>query len=149
MRLADFRTEKEGKLMKHHVFRRGASTLIIASLGLLVCTACDRTTDASRTAAADNTARNVRDKDGNAPTPMNQGESQGDLAITQHVRKTVTDNDALSTNAHNVKIVTQNGVVTLRGPVNSATEKATIVAAAQRAPGVTRVDDQLEVKATN
>ena len=135
--------------MQHHIFKRRASTLIIASLGFLVCTACDRTTDASRTAAADNSARNVRDKDGAAPTPMDQGENQADLAITQHVRRSVTDNDALSTNAHNVKIITQNGVVTLRGPVNTAAEKATIVAAARSAPGVARVDDQLEVKATD
>jgi osmotically-inducible protein OsmY len=135
--------------MQHHIFKRRASTLIIASLGFLVCTACDRTTDASRTAAADNSARNVRDKDGTAPTPMDQGENQADLAITQRVRRSVADNDALSTNAHNVKIITQNGVVTLRGPVNTAAEKTTIVAAARSAPGVARVDDQLEVKATD
>lgn len=134
--------------MRRHIIRRGASTLMIASLGLLLVSACDRTTDARRT-EADNTARNVRDKDGNTPTPMNQGESEGDRAITQHVRKAVVDNDALSTNAHNVKIITQSGVVTLRGPVNTAAEKATVVAAARSAPGVTRVDDQLEVKATN
>jgi hyperosmotically inducible periplasmic protein len=134
--------------MRRHIIRRGASTLMIASLGLLLVSACDRTTDARRT-EADNTARNVRDKDGNTPTPMNQGESEGDRAITQHVRKAVVDNDALSTNAHNVKIITQSGVVTLRGPVNTAAEKATVVAAARSAPGVTRVDDQLEVKATD
>src|SRR5262249_20042879 len=102
----------------------------------------------ARHAAADNTARNVRDKDTNLPTPMDQGESEADRTITQHVRKAVVDNDALSTNAHNVKIVTQNGIVTLRGPVNTATEKATLVAA-RSTPGVTRVDDQLEVKATD
>jgi hyperosmotically inducible periplasmic protein len=65
------------------------------------------------------------------------------------VRKAVVDNDVLSTNAHNVKIITQNGIVTLRGPVNTATEKATVVALARSTPGVTRVDDQLEVKATD
>lgn len=134
--------------MRHHIIRRGASALMIASLGLLFVSACDRTTDASRT-AADNTARNVRDKDANRPTPVDQGGSEADRTITQHVRKTVVDNDALSTNAHNVKIITQDGVVTLRGPVNTASEKATVVAAARGTPGVTRVDDQLEVKATD
>ena len=134
--------------MRHHIVRRGASALMIASLGLLFVSACDRTTDASRT-AADNTARNVRDKDASLPTPVDQGGSEADRTITQHVRKAVVDNDALSTNAHNVKIITQDGVVTLRGPVNTAAEKVTVVAAARSAPGVTRVDDQLEVKATD
>jgi hyperosmotically inducible protein len=134
--------------MWHHIIRRGAATLMIASFGVLV-SACDRTTDASRTAAADNTARNVRDQGSKLPTPMDQGESEADRAITQQVRQSVVKNDTLSTNAHNVKIITQKGVVTLRGPVNSAAEKATIVAAARSASGVTRVDDQLEVKATD
>src|SRR5262245_53616897 len=134
--------------MRHHILRRGASALMIVSLGLLFVSACDRFTDARR-AAADNTARNVRDKDANVPTPMDQGGSEADRTITEHVRKAVVDDDALSTNAHNVKIITQNGVVTLRGPVNTATEKATVVAMARSTPGVTRVDDQLEVKATD
>jgi len=136
--------------MRLHIVRRGAWALMIASLGLLFVSvsACDRSTDAGRT-AADNTARNVRDKDPSLPTPMDQGGSEADRTITQHVRKAVVDNDGLSANAHNVKIVTQNGVVTLRGPVDTATEKATVVAMARSAPGVTRVDDQLEVKATD
>ena len=52
---------------------------------------------------------------------------------------------SLSTNAHNVKIITANGVVTLRGPVKSAAEKANIGAKAQQAAGVRRVDNQLEI----
>jgi hyperosmotically inducible periplasmic protein len=134
--------------MWHHIVRRGAATLMIASFGVVLVSACDRTTDATRT-AADNTARNVRDQGSKLPTPMDQGESEADRAITQQVRQSVVKNDALSTNAHNVKIITQNGVVTLRGPVNSAAEKATIAAAARSASGVTRVDDQIEVKATD
>ena len=108
--------------------------------------ACDRSTSG---AGADNTARNVRDRDERTATPLDQGESAGDRDITQHIRQAVVDNDQLSTNAHNVKIITQDGVVTLRGPVNSAQEKSTIVAMAHNAPGVKRVDDQLEVHATN
>ena len=52
---------------------------------------------------------------------------------------------SLSTNAHNVKIITTGGVVTLRGPVKSAAEKDTIGAKAQQTAGVTRVDNQLEI----
>ena len=108
--------------------------------------ACDRTTSGSD---AENTARNVRDRDQRTATPTDQGESAADRAITQNIRKSVVDNDQLSTNAHNVKIVTQDGVVTLRGPVDSAQEKSIIVAMANKAPGVRRIDDQLEVHATN
>ena len=55
-------------------------------------------------------------------------------------------NDALSMNAHNVKIITTDGVVTLRGPVKSPQEKTAVGAVAQRASGVKRVDNQLEVE---
>jgi hyperosmotically inducible protein len=95
---------------------------------------------------ADNTGRNVRDRQGGAVTPMQQGNGEQDLAITQHIRRAVVNDDHLSTNAHNVKIVTQDGVVTLRGPVASAQERQSIVTAAWSAPGVKRVQDQLEVE---
>jgi osmotically-inducible protein OsmY len=95
---------------------------------------------------ADDTGRNVRDRQDGAVTPMQQSNAKADLDITQHIRRTVVNDDKLSTNAHNVKIVTQDGVVTLRGPVKTAQEKQAVVAAAQSAPGVKRVDDQLEIE---
>ena len=95
---------------------------------------------------ADNTGRNVRDRDDEALTPLDQGESEADRAITQAIRKAVVAKDELSTNAKNVKIITINGVVTLRGPVKTAEEKATIVALAKKASGAKSVDDQLEVE---
>ena len=95
---------------------------------------------------ADNTGRNVRDRDDDALTPFDQGESEADRAITQAIRKAVVAEDDLSMNAKNVKIITINGVVTLRGPVKTAEEKATIVALAKKAAGAKSVDDQLEVE---
>ena len=95
---------------------------------------------------ADNTKRNARDADGHTLTPLDQGESEADRTITQHIRKEVVSSDRLSTNAKNVKIITQNGVVTLRGPVKSPEEKATIASVAQKTGGVKRVDNQLEVE---
>jgi len=65
--------------------------------------------------------------------------------VRQTIRKAVVDNDSLSTNAHNVKIITVDGAVTLRGPVKTAEEKATVEALAQKASGVKSVDNQLEV----
>lgn len=98
---------------------------------------------------ADNTGRNVRDRESRLPTPTDQGGSEADRDITAHIRKQIVANDALSTNAHNVKIITTDGIVTLRGPVKTVQEKAAVAAAAQRAPGVKRVDNQLEIERTD
>jgi hyperosmotically inducible periplasmic protein len=95
---------------------------------------------------ADNTGRNERDRDGGTLTPMDQGNSEADRTITQQIRKAVVDHNGLSTNAQNVKIITVDGVVTLRGPVKTAEEKTTIEAVAEKTSGVKRVDNQLEVE---
>ena len=95
---------------------------------------------------ADNTGRNAVDRNEATVTPGDQGNSDSDVAITREIRKKVVDQDGLSTNAKNVKIVTSDGVVTLRGPVADASEKATIGSIASQAAGVKRVDDQLEVE---
>jgi len=94
---------------------------------------------------ADNTGRNVRDRDGATKTPTDQSEKEADRTITQNIRQALTADDALSTNAKNVKIITNDGMVTLRGPVNSEKEKAEIEAKAKRVAGVKRVDNQLEI----
>lgn len=96
---------------------------------------------------ADNTGKNARDADGDTKTVFDQGNSEADVQITANIRKAIVDDDALSTNAHNVKVITSAGTVTLRGPVDSAKEKATVEAKAKNVAGVTRVDNQLEVAA--
>ena len=99
------------------------------------------------TTAPDNTGRNVQDRSGATLTPGDQSESEADRTLTQKVRQAVVADDSLSTTAHNIKIITSNGVVTLRGPVTSAEEKATIDAKAQQIAGATKVDNQLEIVA--
>ena len=94
---------------------------------------------------ADNSGNNVRYRQDTAVTATDQSNSKADLNITQAIRKAVMADKKLSTNAHNVKIITANGVVTLRGPVKSAKEKKNIGAKAARVAGVTRVDNQLEI----
>ena len=96
---------------------------------------------------ADNTGRNVRDRDGDTLTSGDQSENKADLKVTQEIRKAVVADDSLSTNAQNVKIITTNGVVTLRGPVESDEEKAKIAAMAEKVVGVGKVQNQLEVAA--
>ena len=95
---------------------------------------------------ADDSGRNVRDRNGDTRTPTDQGGSTSDRTITQDIRRAVVGDDALSVNAKNVKIITIDGVVTLRGPVKSPDEKTKIAGIARTTHGVKRVDDQLEVE---
>lgn len=96
---------------------------------------------------ADNSGKNVRDRDDATLTPADQAKgSDADVKTTQAIRKAVVDDGSLSTNAHNVKIITLGGIVTLRGPVASQAEKTKIASiAAQHAGGATKVKDQIEV----
>lgn len=94
---------------------------------------------------ADNTKRNERDRDGTTQTPLDQSESEADRNITQEIRKQVVADDSLSMNAKNVKIITSNGVATLRGPVKSEQERASIASIASHVTGVQRVNNQLEI----
>jgi osmotically-inducible protein OsmY len=94
---------------------------------------------------ADNTGKNVRDRDDSALTADQQSNSKGDVDITREIRRQIVNDKALSTSAHNVKIVTVDGVVTLRGPVVSSKEKAVIGDTAKKVTGVSKVDNELEV----
>jgi osmotically-inducible protein OsmY len=95
--------------------------------------------------AADNTAKNERDRHEPALTPGDQAENAADRTITQQVRQGVIKGDDISVAGKNVKIITIDGVVTLRGPVESAKEKSDIATVAKQVDGVKRVDNQLEI----
>jgi hypothetical protein len=94
---------------------------------------------------ADNSGRNVRDRNDATKTSGDQSESEADRTISQTIRQALTADDSLSTNAKNVKIITSDGTVTLRGPVKSEKEKTDIEAKAKQVAGVKKVDNQLEV----
>jgi len=98
------------------------------------------------TTEPDNTARNVRERNNNTLTPLDQGNSKADVATTAQIRKEIMAGKNLSVNAKNVKIITKDGQVTLRGPVNSAEEKRFIGEIAARVAPSGNVDNQLEVK---
>jgi osmotically-inducible protein OsmY len=93
-----------------------------------------------------NTGVNVRDRASTAKTPIDQKENKADLKITADIRKQVVD-EKMSVDAHNVKIITQDGKVTLRGPVKTEEEKQRIEEIAAAVAGADRVDSQLEVAA--
>ena len=125
-------------------------TIIVLLLSTLLVVACSKNRSdnkqVSQTAVEpDNSGRNVRDRDDQNKTTGDQSENEADRTITQNIRRAVTADDSLSTNAKNVKIITNNGMVTLRGPVKSEKEKAEIEAKAKQVAGVKSVDNQLEV----
>ena len=95
----------------------------------------------------DNSAVNKRDADRDTKTPLDQNENQTDIGITAEIRKRVVDTQ-MSVNAQNVKIITQDGKVTLRGPVKTADEKKRIEEMARSVAGETNVQSQLEVEQT-
>jgi hypothetical protein len=79
-------------------------------------------------------------------TPLDQGSSPSDVRITQDIRRALTRTNGFSVDARNVKIITKDGVVTLRGEVKNDSERAAVVAAARRTPGVTQIDEDLHTQ---
>jgi osmotically-inducible protein OsmY len=98
-----------------------------------------------KTTSPDNTKTNERDRAKDSPTAEQQKENRSDLDITRDIRRSITSDKALSTYAHNVKIITQNGNVTLKGPVRSTDEKAAVEAKANEVAGATHVKSELEI----
>ena len=118
------------------------------ALSLLCISAFTLSAIAQDTLPADNTKKNQRDRSGDTKTSGDQSNSSEDVKITAAIRRALVRDDSLSMTAKNVKIITANGMVTLRGPVKSDTEKAKIVELAQSAAGNAKIDNQLEVKAS-
>ena len=92
--------------------------------------------------APDNTKKN---KDQPAPTADQQKMNPSDRKITQDIRKSIHDDKTLSTYAHNIKIITQGGKVTLRGPVHSEEEKYNLATKAASVVGQENVTNELEI----
>ncbi len=123
--------------MKHYLYI-GTSILALTFTGV----AEERNKD------ADNTSKNERDRDHKTLTPGDQSNKPEDIKITQAIRQAIVNDKSLTITAKNIKIITIDGKVTLRGPVNSAEEKTKINDLAKTAAGTNPVDNQLEVKAS-
>ena len=114
--------------------------LSITAFGLTAFAADDETT------LPDNTAKNQRDRSSQTKTSGDQSNSPADLKTTAAIRRALMKDGGLSMTAKNIKIITADGLVTLRGPVKTAEEKIKIDQLAKSvAPGV-KIDNQLEVK---
>jgi hyperosmotically inducible periplasmic protein len=94
----------------------------------------------------DNTKMNERDREEPRLTADQQSENEADRKLSASIRKAITDDDSMSTYAKNVKIISQNGTVTLKGPVRSETEKKAVEAAAKKAAGNAKVTSELTIE---
>jgi hyperosmotically inducible periplasmic protein len=99
--------------------------------------------------AADNSGRNIRDRSGNTQTSGDQSNATPDIKTSAAIRRSLMHDHSLSMMAKNVKIDTENGVVTLRGPVKSDAEKTKIEELAKQAAQGATIHNQLEVQASD
>jgi hyperosmotically inducible periplasmic protein len=97
-------------------------------------------------AAPDNTKVNKADRDNAKPTADQAKNKLSDRELMRQIRRDVVKDKTLSTYGHNVKIISQNGKVTLRGPVHSEDEKTAIREHARHIAGEENVTDELTVK---
>ena len=115
--------------------------------GLLTVAAVNAQTvdSATQPEAADNTKANAADRNKDAKTPLDQSNEQDAIEVTAGIRRAVVEDSSLSTSAHNIKIVTNGNVVTLRGPVASADEKKRVESLAVKAATGKQVRNELSI----
>jgi len=125
---------------------------IVALASLLLATAlvfAQEPPAQQATRAADNSKVNDRDQSGTQPTADQQENGQSDLELTRQIRRSIVQDSSLSTYAHNVKIISQDGKVTLKGPVRSEEEKQAIEAKASEVAGKDNVVSELSIAPAN
>ena len=117
------------------------AVIILSSVAAVAC--YGQTSDTK----PDNTKVNQRDRSASEVTADQQKANATDRDLTKKIRRSVMADKSLSTYAHNIKIISQNGVVTLKGPVKSDDEKRAVVAKAVAVAGTAdKVTDQISVK---
>ena len=131
------------KTVYRNVFRTALCTGVLLGAGVL---AAQEPSTQQATPAPDNTKVNERDRSQSEPTADQQKDNRSDRDITQQIRQSLMKDKSLSTYAHNVKIVTQGGQVTLKGPVRSEDEKKAIEAKAAEVAGEGKVTSELNIK---
>jgi len=124
-----------------HQYRHRRVVATVALVGALLAPAFS----AGAQTAPDNTKTNQQDRAKGAATADQQKENASDREITQKIRQAVMDDKSLSTYAHNVKVIAQDGQVTLKGPVRSENEKKTVEAKAVEVAGAGHVSNQITI----
>jgi len=114
--------------------------VLLGSLGLLWAQQ-----DSGVQAPPDNTKVNQRDRQKVEPTADQQKENSGDRQLAQQIRHALVKDKSLSTSVHNIKVIAQNGAVTLKGPVNTEQEKQAIETKAAEIAGPDKVNSEIQV----
>ncbi len=117
---------------------------VALAAGLIIGTAVGHAQTTSQT-APDNTKVNARDRGAAAKTADRQGNGKGDLDLTREIRRAILADKDLTTYAHNIKVITRDGHVTLKGPVHTPDEKAALEATATKIAGAGHVTNQISV----
>jgi hyperosmotically inducible protein len=126
--------------MHHHSGRRAGFALTLAGALLIPVLSAG-----AQAPAPDNTTVNKRDRAKDAATADQQKENSSDREITQKIRRALMDDKTLSTYAHNVKVIAQDGQVTLKGPVRTEEEKKIVEAKATEVAGEGHVVNEMSV----
>ncbi len=134
--------------------RISGSKVVLRSLGvsllfLSVNPMWAQNTSSSGQASGDNSKANQMDRQPSATTADQQKNDSSDLTLTRDIRRSLMADKSMSTYAHNVKIIAQNGKVTLKGPVRSDDEKSAILAKATSVAGQGNVSDEMTVVPKN
>jgi len=132
------------KSVYRNVVHTALCTGLLLSAGVVASAQEPSTQQASP--APDNTKVNQRDRSQHEPTADQQKDNRSDRDITQQIRQSIMKDKSLSTYAHNIKIVTQAGQVTLKGPVRSEDEKKAIETKASEVAGDGKVTSELNIK---
>jgi len=128
-------------LSKHSLFR--CLGLLLLLVVFVPAWAQDSTSSSQM--ARDNSKVNQQDRQPSEPTADQQKNNRSDLEITREIRRSLTQDKSLSPYAHNVKVIAQNGKVTLKGPVRSDDEKSAVLAKAAKVAGQENINDEMTV----
>jgi hyperosmotically inducible protein len=126
---------------------RSTTVAGIVTASLLFFTTANLKAQQEKPAAPDKTKVNQRDQSKSEPTADQAKDAPSDREVMQKIRKSLTEDSALSTDAHNVKIIAEHGKVTLKGPVRSTEEKEAVERKAAEVAGAGNVTSELTVKA--
>jgi osmotically-inducible protein OsmY len=111
----------------------------------ILLTASSAMAPAQNSPKPDNTKTNKQDRNPDAATADQQKNNKSDRETTKQIRKAIMDDKSLSTYAHNVKVISQHGTVTLKGPVRSEEEKKAIEDKANAVAGASNVKSELTI----
>jgi len=126
--------------MHHDRYRRVVTSVLSVTAALLISVG-----SVQAQTPPDNSKVNKRDRAAGATTAGQQKENATDRELTSKIRQALMDDKTLSTYAHNVKIVSQDGKVTLKGPVRSEEEKKIVVAKATEVAGTGKVVNEISI----